>query len=303
MKVVASLLSYPPVRFIGSELMTHELLKRLQSRGHEISVIGKEITNPHVWEGVTVRGGALPAGDLLIYHAEYNEAAKDWRGPKVAIAHNSRIGVHVGVRNTRPDLLVVNSNTMSTELPYYSKAVLHPPVKLSKVMDKGDRITVINLEKTSKVGPFWELAKLMPKEKFLGVRGGYGEQSIPDVLPNNAEVVNQMPQDQMTAEVWARTKILLVPSLTESWSMVASEAMAHGIPVIAHPLPGLRENLYSVGVWAHRDQPGQWVDAINRINNSWREHSAAVYAHAKQQAETYERELTALCEKLEKIAC
>jgi hypothetical protein len=301
MRVVVSLLNYPPVRFIGSELMTHEMLKRLQARGHEIVVIGQEITNPHVWEGVTVRGGTLPDGDVLIYHVDFNEPVENWRGPKVGICHNSRIAVQVGVRKTRPDLLTVNSETMSSELPYYSKKIVHPPVNVPKRAKQGDSITLINLEETNKVGPFWDVAKLMPHLNFLGVRGGYGKQLIPDYLPDNAEVINQVPHDQMTADVWARTKILLVPSATESWSMVASEAMAHGIPVVAHPLPSLRENMQGVGVWAHRDQPKQWVGAIEGILESYEEHSTAVRARAVEQEKRFEREVTEWCEAVERL--
>jgi glycosyltransferase involved in cell wall biosynthesis len=301
MRVVVSLLNYPPVRFIGSELMTHEMLKRLQARGHEIVVIGQEITNPHVWEGVTVRGGTLPDGDVLIYHVDFNEPVENWRGPKVGICHNSRIGVQVGVRKTRPDLLVVNSETMSSELPYYSKKIVHPPVKVPKRAKQGDSITLINLEETNKVGPFWDVAQLMPHLNFLGVRGGYGKQLIPDYLPDNAEVINQVPHDRMTADVWARTKILLVPSATESWSMVASEAMAHGIPVVAHPLPSLRENMKGVGLWAHRDQPAQWVGAIQGILENYKEHSTAVRARAVEQEQRFEREVTEWCEAVERL--
>ena len=301
MRVVASVLSYPPLRFIGSELMTHELLKRLQARGHEVVVIGQDITNPHEWEGVTVRGGTLPDGDVLIYHVDFNQPAMQWQGPKVGICHNSRINVQVGVRKSQPDLLTVNSNTMSSEIPYYSKSIVHPPIKVPKRRRRGDSITLINLEETNKVGPFYEVAKLMPHLNFLGVRGGYGNQLIPDQLPGNVEVINQVPHDRMAADVWARTKILLVPSATESWSMVASEAMAHGIPVIAHPLTSLRENLEGVGVWAHRDRPKQWVGAIEGILESYEEHSTAVRARAVEQEQRFEREVTEWCEAVERL--
>lgn len=303
MRVVVSLLSYPPVRFLGAELMTHEMLKRLQRRGHDVQVIGQDITNPHVWESVTIRGGALPTGDLLIYHADFNEAAKDWRGPKVAICHNDRIGVVVGLRNTRPELATVNSNHMHTSVPYPWKMTVHPPVTVPPKPVHGEAVTLINMEKTSKVGPFWEVAAAMPDHQFIGVLGGYGEQDIRTPLPPNVTILDQVQPSEMAEKVWAKTKILLVPSATESWSMAASEAMAHGIPVIAHPLPGLRENLQGVGVWAHRDQPQQYVDAINRINASWDEHSKAVRARAVEQEKQFDTEVEQWCDRLEKLAC
>jgi len=105
----------------------------------------------------------------------------------------------------------------------------------------------------------------------------------------------------MKAEVWDRTKILLVPSASESWSMVASEAMAHGIPVIANHLPGLWENMNGVALWADRENPQPWVAAINSINQSWDEFSTAVYQRALNQQATFNREVERWCDTLETL--
>lgn len=285
--------------------MTHEMLKRLVGRGHQVTVVTKDFTDPYVWDGIQVTHGAVPDGDILIYHPDYPAVALDWSGPKVGICHNYRLSVQLGVRNTMPDLLTCNSHNTAKQIPYFRKLVVHPPVvvpaKRPKLTAKRDRITLINLEVTSKVGPFWQVAKAMPDELFLGVKGGYGRQAIPKRPRSNVEILEQVPHHLMKKHVWDRTKILLVPSATESWSMVASEAMAHGVPVVAHNLPGLWENMNGVAVWANRDNPNEWVDAIQLIDNSWDEFSTAVYERALKQQTAFDREVDLWCETLESL--
>lgn len=307
MRVVVALLSYPPHRFIGSELMTHALLKRLQARGHEVTVVGKENTSGWVWDGIPVIPRPLPDGDVLIYHAEFHEDnvegrpwVDQWRGPKVAVCHNARIGVELGLMNCRPDIAVVNSVVMEGQIRHSRKMVVHPPVP-DVVPLSGDRITVINMEESNKIGPFWELTRLMPDLEFLGVKGGYGKQSVPRGRPRkNVKVIDQVPSDRMD-EVWAQTRVLLVPSATESWSMVASEAMAHGIPVVANPIPGLRENLDGVGLWAHRDNPYEWVQQLRFLLGAWDDYSAASMQRARDQKERHDFEVQMWCEAVEEL--
>jgi hypothetical protein len=285
--------------------MTHEMLKRLVSRGHQVTVVTKDPTDPYVWDGIQVTHGVVPDGDILVYHPDYPDVAVGWSGPKVGICHNYRLGVQLGVRNTMPDLLTCNSNNTAKQVPYFRKLVVHPPVsvppKRPALTPKRNRITVVNMEVTNKVGPFWNIVRAMPEELFLGVKGGYGRQSIPKRTKPNVEILEHVPPGLMKKHVWDRTKILLVPSASESWSMVASEAMAHGVPVIANNLPGLWENMNGVAVWANRDNPEEWVDAIRLTNNSWDDFSTAVYERALQQQATFNREVDLWCETLENL--
>ena len=87
----------------------------------------------------------------------------------------------------------------------------------------------------------------------------------------------------MADAVWARTGVLLAPSKTEAWGMAAVEALAHGIPVIAHPTPGLRESLGSAGIMADRDDMNAWMYTLaNVVPAAW-----------EQPARTRARELEA----------
>jgi glycosyltransferase involved in cell wall biosynthesis len=71
----------------------------------------------------------------------------------------------------------------------------------------------------------------------------------------------------MKNDVWSRTKILLVPSTYESYGMVAVEALASGIPVIASPTFGLKESLSYAGIFADRSDLDAWEMHIRRLLN------------------------------------
>ena len=83
--------------------------------------------------------------------------------------------------------------------------------------------------------------------------------------------------------------------------MVASEALAHGIPVIAHPLPGLIENLANVGLWADRDHPHQWVERLTWLETCWDDYSQAARARAIEQSQLATTELDRWCDALEAL--
>ncbi len=78
---------------------------------------------------------------------------------------------------------------------------------------------------------------------FLGVRGAYGRQVMPPPRLPNCEVLDSVTGKEMRTHVYGRSRVMLMPSLYESWGRVAVEALASGIPVIAHPTPGLVESL------------------------------------------------------------
>jgi glycosyltransferase involved in cell wall biosynthesis len=71
--------------------------------------------------------------------------------------------------------------------------------------------------------------------------------------------------------------------------MAMDEAMAAGRPVIGHPSRGLVENLDYAGIWADRDNPDEWVNAIQSLDDPkvFKEQSAKCYQRAleiEQQA-------------------
>src|SRR6202008_4402278 len=104
--------------------------------------------------------------------------------------------------------------------------VVRPLVRSAEfATEPGDRVTLVNL-RPMEMSPggavmgkgaelFWTLAERMPGVKFLGVRGAYGGQMVRDDLPN-VEVLDPVPAHEMRDRVFARTRVLLMPSSYES---------------------------------------------------------------------------------------
>nr|WP_244303424.1 glycosyltransferase [Leucobacter coleopterorum] len=69
------------------------------------------------------------------------------------------------------------------------------------------------------------------------------------------------------AERIRRATILLVPSHTETFGLVALEASASGIPVIARDTGGLREAVLDgeTGLLVSGDNPADWARAIEKL--------------------------------------
>jgi glycosyltransferase involved in cell wall biosynthesis len=196
--------------------------------------------------------------DIPVVHLLHNtfEASKQWA---------SRRGV---------SLLVANSEWMRDdyadwfgEAPMPPVVTVRPPVDFRDyVTTPGDRVTMVNLFDNKGGHQFWRIADAMPDTRFLAVLGGYGEQILPRVLPPNVELVENTPN--MRDDVYARTRVLLMPSEYESWGRVGVEAMASGIPVVATPTPGLIESLGSAGIFVDRDNLAGWVDAIRSLTGT-----------------------------------
>jgi glycosyltransferase involved in cell wall biosynthesis len=217
--------------------------------------------------------------DVIISHHENAiptiRMAKGIGAKSVFIQHNSfPENSHTLLED--PDLVVFNTQWISNIWSRHTRKhmVVHPPVWAEEhATTPGDHITMINLNRDKGVLIFYQLAKRFPRRRFLGVIGSHGPQlipreSFPDApsnleispytsIPSNVEIIK--PTTDMKKDVWSRTRLLLVPSVYESYGMVGAEAMASGIPVIAEPTPGLRESLGIAGIFASRTQIAAWV--------------------------------------------
>ncbi|MEO3856230.1 glycosyltransferase family 4 protein [Acrocarpospora sp. B8E8] len=284
---MAMIHAYPQHHNAGAEWMVHTLLRAAVARGHEADVVLSNPVpgGPYTLDGVRVwphRGKNDPfehidGADVLITHLENTQRASligRMRGvPVVHVLHNTFQQTKTWLRKGPCDLAVYNSEWMradyeawlaSVRAPLPRSVVIRPPVLAGDYRTKhGDRVTLINMYGPKGAATFWALAERMSDVKFIAVTGGYGDQDIRD-LPN-VEVLPNTPGHQMRDLVYARTKILLMPSDYESWGRTGIEACASGIPVIAHPTPGLKESLGDAGIFADRDDIGEWEKQIRRL--------------------------------------
>jgi glycosyltransferase involved in cell wall biosynthesis len=322
MHVLAMLHLYTPHHNAGAEMATHALLRTLVDSGHDVDVLlsrkHPEFTEPYTYDGVRVhpyRDKADPLRwltdenrrpHLLVTHLENTDRASIlgdmYRVPVAHIQHNTFTATRLATAMGRPALVVANTEWMAADLRDWWSLhqgakqmppviVVHPPVPAADyATTPGDHITLINLSDGKGAYMFYALAKRFPDRKFLGVAGAYGEQVLLE-LPN-VELLPHVRGDRMREEVYARTKVLLVPSWYESYGRVAVEAAHSGIPVIAHPTPGLREALGEAGVFADRDDADAWEAELKRLLSprGWSAASKRIAAHAATLDPTSELE-------------
>lgn len=293
MKIVAALAAYPPTTHIGAFITTAELLGHLVASGHQVTVLTTAARGPYTHNGVSVeppsshRLALYKAADAIITHLGGDDLpvieARRLGKPVVRFIH----GIH-GNDRTRlvahgiPALTVFPSEAARVAVKYDGPSVIvHPSAApaLYKVDPVGTEVVLVNMadDKGGKV--LWKLAETLRHRAFLGVMGGYGNQ----IVQNRRNVVVLPPQDDMR-KVYRRARVLLMPSLTETWGRVGVEAALSGIPIIASPSPGLREALGDAPEWINRYDTAAWVDAITELSlpSAWKAASERSLARAAQ---------------------
>lgn len=153
----------------------------------------------------------------------------------------------------------------------------------------GQYVTLINANILKGLPLFIELATRMPTVKFLGVRPYYNKIKVPENIPN----IKWIDVQEDIRDVMKQTRVLLVPSLYESWGRVAFEAMYNGIPVL-HTKPmdasnaantrpsgstqGMCEWIAGSQFMLDYNKIDEWVSAIKTLENP------SAYAKYSKQA-------------------
>lgn len=245
------------------------------ARGHQVKVMTSAMNREYYeYEGIPVFNREHnwyfhhEWADVIFTQLDFAKDVADdcklTKKPAVWFAHNTFN--YISVRRNPSINVVYNSHWGSEHGKFPNNGyVLQPPIDPDHYkVDKGDEITLINLNKNKGAELFYQIAELMPDRPFLAVQGGYGQQIYKE-LPNVSYMAN-LPD---VREAYKRTKILLMPSQYESWGRTATEAMASGIPCIVSDLPGLRENCGDAGIYCQPDRPHQWVEAIKYVENNY----------------------------------
>lgn len=321
MRVQALVHLYPPEHNAGAEWMLHAMLRALAARGHEVDVRLSRPTDrvePYSLHGVNVIPftgvddvrSRIQNADLVVTHLENTNrvaaTAETIGTPVSVVCHNTHEIVHAQLGMRGISLAVYNSRWMAkafAEVRHPGMIVRpHCPVADYAVdpAEDGGAVTLVNPSPGKGAATFYALAEKLPRRKFLAVRGAYGQQIVKD-LPN-VEHLPHLPGWQMPEQVYARTRILLMPSNYESWGRAGVEAMCSGIPVIAHPTAGLREALGDAGVFVDRDDIDGWAAAIAEVSRHYAYHSKAARARAEELDAQAADDLQAWCERVEKLA-
>lgn len=318
-RILAMLPNYPPSG-VGSWVMTHTLLSALAARGHRVDVVlacrrgaPYELDGVHVWPH---RGKSDPLrfvrdAHVIVTHVDLTQRAvligHRYDKPVVQIAHNTSPLSRAALQRWPATLTVFNSSHAAAAMGDVCDRwiVVRPPVRMDDyATTPGDCVTLVNLSAAKGAETFYALAERFPQTRFLGVKGGYGVQILPrgnNDLPN-VEIVEHLPPERMRDEVYARTRVLLMPSAYESWGRVGVEAMCSGIPVIAHLTAGLRESLGDAGVFVDRDDIDGWEAALRRLLDGRRWRAASRRARRRAAELDPTDDLAAWCDGIERLA-
>lgn len=314
MKILAYVHGYFPNHNAGAEAMLHQILVDLNNRGHEVAVVTQ---NPGAteYEGIPIynaTGGRSPKEielarwcDFIFTHLDFTRIAvslgKRYKKRVVHLVHNDKQLAYNHVFDTgSATLAIANSEWIKKTVKRGIPAVIvNPPTKPDRYSVKTNKefITLINMNEAKGGKLFWELARVMPERKFLGIKGAYGHQIEFDKKLDNVTILDNTPEIQ---NIYAQTGILLVPSHYESWGRVAIEASCSGIPVIASPTPGLKESLGEAGIFADPLSVADWVEAIRSLDDEklYKKKSKQVKDRSVELAEEFDRQMDILEEKL-----
>lgn len=244
--------------------MMHGLLTALVRAGHDVTVLITDTGRPNsVVDGVKVHYAMRPDlalstinPDVVISHFQNAPHAQRYaklnNKPFVYVVHNDMPETMMMIRSLRRnDLVVFNTDWIQRKARGVALyVVVHPPIdrKAFKTKTTGEYVTLVNLTAPKGVDLFFRLARAMPETKFLGVKGGYWKNVQKSINLKNLKTIEMTPN--MRDDVYAKSKVVLMPSSYETFGMVAAEAISSGIPVIASPTPGLIENLGDAGIYA-----------------------------------------------------
>lgn len=271
-RVLAVVHGWPPYFVAGSERMMQHLLSALPADEFDVSVLSfgyndeRPIREPYRVDGIRVDTGYVPleVPDVIVtHHGQGSRVTQDicQDYPEirvVAVYHNERYDIP-DIQALDAELDVYNTHWVAERLKKPG-IVVHPPLEPERhiVPETGSNVTLVNLQKNKGVDTFNAMASRFPGTPFLGVKGGYGKQE-----PSPGVRVMDTTQDMR--EVWKDTRILLAPSEYESYGMVAAEACLNGIPVLAHPTPGLVECLDESGLFLDRSDYDKWESTIRLL--------------------------------------
>lgn len=309
MHIVAYVHAYVPTHNAGAETTLHDILKELVKDGWEATVVLKpgkfsfttmkplEDAEEYYIDGVHVVPSKdkrtllhyLPRADVTISHLECSERthllSNQYRIPTVHLVHNTHPLTLAWMQTANG--LIINTEWIANEEAFKShpapKVVINPPIDPGEYeTSRGKSVTLVNLWEDKGSAVFYELARRFPGTPFLGVKGGYGVQELAEAegLPN----VTIMEHTADMKKVFEDTKVILMPSKYESFGRVGVEAMASGIPTIAHPTPGLKESLGDSGTFADRNNMDAWEEALRDILKPAKYGKASKLALARSKA-------------------
>lgn len=297
MSVVWILHSYPPVVLGGAEFYVHRINRWLLTHGWTVQVYivpggHGQGEYPASFEGVPIQRIQscihlnFPPNTLLCSQLWAAKLArplvhmKEVRYMEFVHYVDTMVLSRYPWTMRRDFTMVYNSeDTRARSLataPWLSEVphtIFHPPVwTVPNIAPRTDPllypwILLVNFS-LDKGGDILNTLSEQDTRTYAAIQGSHGIQCTPSNHVQCLESTLDMDS------VWAKTRILIVPSKYETWSMVATEAMARGIPVVAADhIPALYENCGESAIYVNREAIQEWLRAFDTIEASYPSYS------------------------------
>lgn len=330
-------------RNAGAESTLHDMLKALVAAGWECDVlINKQddsIPQTYTVDGVRVIPFAhrsdpqrlFPQYDVVITHLECSKRSsylskQKGMPPLIQLVHNS-LWQTEGYLSTGLDFAIYNTEWIRDhheaakakpvvrsvlgpgvmDLAFrrqwdWPSMVVHPLVNPDDYAVSSSKryVTLVNLYENKGPHVLYYLARENPDVEFLGVRGGYGKQEIEEL--DNVTIWDNQADAR---DIYAVTKVILMPSDYETYGRIAVEAAASGIPSITTPTPGLKEALDYAGNYVNREDLPLWDVKLKKMLLDENFYEDASYSASRRSAELWarsEEEIEEFVKKCEELA-
>lgn len=328
MTIVALTHGYPPIWNMGGEVSLHRSLVGIKEK---VLVLTKT-EEDYVFQGVRVRKIGMqnvlnikadprPIIDQLKdTHVRVIFAQNELSLPAVRAARVldaiSVIGVHTPPRFGRnirdalrfADYAVYNTHVAAKEWGDPEGLVLHPPIHSlpNKISNNGDAYTLLSSLRNKGVTVMLELAARYPNKRFIIVRSpAESTHGIHDLEERAAKLPNVELHPRVEPEevhkYLKQTRILLVPSMYETYGMSAIEAAGYGIPSIHVDTPHVREGIGEAAVLIKPLDVEGAAKGIEAIENNYQEYSRNARLKAEWLWKRQQQELKAFHEFLSNV--
>jgi glycosyltransferase involved in cell wall biosynthesis len=275
MTVVALTHGYPPFWNMGGEVSLHRTLSALDNRkvvftktDEEYSFEGVEVKKIDTPDVLNIKANPMPiAKQLLEVNAKVVIGQNELSLPAVYAAQAagaiSVVNVHTPPRFGRnireavaySNYAIYNTQTAATQWGEPNALVIHPPINKipTDTSTNGDAYTLLSSLMNKGVQVVLDLAKLYPDKRFIIVRSpAEPTHGIKDLEVQAAKLPNVELHPRVSPEdvhkYLKQTRILLVPSMYETYGMSAIEAAGYGIPSIHVDTPHVREGIGNAAV-------------------------------------------------------
>jgi hypothetical protein len=201
---------------------------------------------------------------------------------------------YIQVNQMYPSIVTYTSSELKIiDQTNINKLVVRDPVnhKLYSVRDT-NKIDIENTYVTLIGDPakikghfvLFELATRLPNINFMLVTN---QQYDKDKLPSNVLIQEYNTDiDIMKEKVYGKTKVLIVPSITESFSRVTIEAIGSKIPCIITKCAGLEETTYGLSNYVPNIQV---YDTLKQDVNKWESELVRVLNNYDEEVEKSEK--------------